>query len=96
MQNQYQSPYEAYAYLQRAQPQRQGQQDPRAQQMAQQVMGQPAQNVTQGVSQLATGIGMGLRDYMNKGFPQAPGGAQPSMMTGLANLFTGNRNGGLY
>ncbi|RAS13554.1 hypothetical protein DEU52_106152 [Ensifer adhaerens] len=30
-----------------------------------------------------------------QGVPAAPGGANPSLATGLANFFTGNRNGGL-
>lgn len=45
------------------------------QQLQQQIMGQPAQNVTQGAGQLAAGIGMGLANYGNQPenqFPSAP------------------------
>ena len=68
-----------------------------AQQFAQQMMGQPAQNAVQGYGQLATGIGMGLANYQKQGeqFPAAPGGGDPSLMTGLANFLTGRNNGGL-
>ncbi|EUB95878.1 hypothetical protein PMI07_002366 [Rhizobium sp. CF080] len=69
-----------------------------AAQLAQQIMGQPAQNVPQGASQLAAGIGMGLANWQKKdaSFPTAPGGADPSLMTGLANFLSGRKNGGLF
>jgi hypothetical protein len=69
-----------------------------AMQMQQLIMAQPAQTAAQGFGQLATGIGMGLSKYQDKGeaFPIAPGGAAPSAMTGLANFFTRRNNGGLY
>lgn len=67
-----------------------------AQHFQQQIMGQPAQNVAQGAGQLATGIGMGLQNMNNSQYPSAPGGGQTSLWTSLGNLFTGNRNGGLY
>lgn len=87
-------PYSRYQYMSAARPQA-GQQD-MASQLAQSIMGQPAQNVTQGAGQIAAGLGMGLRKYMDKQYPTAPGGAQPSFMTSMANLFTGGHNGGLY
>jgi hypothetical protein len=69
-----------------------------AQQLAQSMIGQPAQNTAQGVGQLVAGIGLGLSNYKKKGqqFPTAPGGAAPSFGTSLANFFTGRQNGGLY
>lgn len=90
--------FQHYGYM------RQGQADPAARrqqiaaQLAQQIMGQPAQNVPQGASQLAAGLGMGLANWQKKGeaFPTAPGGADPSLMTGLANFFSGRKNGGLF
>lgn len=45
------------------------------QQYQQQIMGQPAQNIAQGATQMATGIGMGLANYRDKPqnqFPTAP------------------------
>lgn len=90
--------FERYGYMQ------QGQADPTvrrqqmAAQLAQQIMGQPAQNVPQGAGQLAAGLGMGLANWQTKdaAFPTAPGGTDPSMMTGLANFFSGRKNGGLF
>lgn len=97
--NGYDDPMARYAYMQ-AQQQRQPQQSRTqqvAQQFAQQMMQQPAQNAAQGYGQLAAGIGMGLANYQKQGeqFPVAPGGGNPSLMTGLANLFTSRNNGGL-
>lgn len=68
-----------------------------AQQLAQQMLAQPAQNVSQGVGQMAAGLGLGLAKFtqQNSAFPPAPGGAKPSLATGLANFFTGRNNGGL-
>lgn len=90
--------FERYGYM------NQGQTDPTvrrqqmAAQLAQQIMGQPAQNVPQGASQLAAGLGVGLANWQKKAdaFPTAPGGADPSMLTGLANFFSGRKNGGLF
>lgn len=66
------------------------------QEIASMILGQgPAQNVGQGFGQLAAGMSLGLNKRKSP-FPAAPGGAQPSLMTGLANFFTGGRNGGLY
>ncbi len=87
-------PYSRYQYMALPRPVAGSQE--MSNQLAQSIMGQPAQNVTQGAGQLAAGLGMGLRKYMSKQYPAAPGGAQPSFMTSMANLFTGGRNGGLY
>ncbi|MDW9814926.1 hypothetical protein GOB25_07565 [Sinorhizobium meliloti] len=60
-----------------------------------QIMGQQLpQSIGGGMGMLGAGLAAGLAKR-NAAFPTAPGGAQPSMMTGLANFFTGNRNGGL-
>jgi hypothetical protein len=63
------------------------------QQIAQQIMGQPANTPEGGISQLAAGLAQ-WRGRQQQQYPDAPGGASPSMMTNLRNLF-GN-NGGLY
>ncbi|MEY9328240.1 hypothetical protein [Sinorhizobium fredii] len=61
-----------------------------------QIMGQPLpQSLGGGMGMLGAGLAAGFAKR-NAAFPTAPGGAQPSMMTGLANFFTGGRNGGLY
>ncbi len=69
-----------------------------AQQFAMSMLGHPAQNAAEGWGQMAAGIGLGLSKFrdQNKAFPAAPGGGQPSFMTGLANFFTGRHNGGLF
>ncbi|WP_085032304.1 hypothetical protein [Ensifer aridi] len=60
------------------------------------IMGQPLpQTVGGGMGMLGAGLAAGFAKR-NAAFPTAPGGAQPSLMTGLANFFTGGRNGGLY
>lgn len=68
-----------------------------AQQLAQQMIAQPAQNIAQGIGQMAAGAGLGLAKFNQQAsaFPAAPGGATPSLATGLANFFTGRNNGGL-
>ncbi|MEY9782268.1 hypothetical protein [Sinorhizobium fredii] len=61
-----------------------------------QIMGQPLpQSLGGGMGMLGAGLAAGFAKR-NAGFPTAPGGAQPSMMTGLANFFSGGKNGGLY
>ncbi|PDT47442.1 hypothetical protein CO661_11915 [Sinorhizobium fredii] len=61
-----------------------------------QIMGQPLpQSIGGGAGMLGAGLAAGFAKR-NAAFPTAPGGAQPSLMTGLANFFTGGRNGGLY
>lgn len=96
-QQQPQNPFAYYASM--AQPTQDQRRQQMVQQFANQIMAQPAQTAAVGAGQLATGIGMGLMNYnqkQNEAFPQAPGGAKPSLMTGLANFFTGRNNGGLY
>ncbi|MEH3109032.1 MAG: hypothetical protein PGN22_02875 [Agrobacterium cavarae] len=68
-----------------------------AQQLAQQMLAQPAQNVAHGIGQMAAGAGLGLAKFNQQGsaFPSAPGGATSNFATGLANFFTGRNNGGL-
>ncbi|ASP50959.1 MULTISPECIES: hypothetical protein [Sinorhizobium] len=67
-----------------------------AQRLQAQIMGQAIpQSIGGGMGMLGTGLAAGFAKR-NAAFPTAPGGAQPSMMTGLANFFTGGRNGGLY
>ncbi|MQW35027.1 hypothetical protein [Sinorhizobium meliloti] len=67
-----------------------------AQRLQAQIMGQPLpQSLGGGMGMLGAGLAAGFAKR-NAAFPTAPGGAQPSMMTGLANFFTGGRNGGLY
>ncbi|MGD9476959.1 hypothetical protein [Shinella sp. G-2] len=64
--------------------------------LARMIIGQgPAQNVGQGIGQLMAGLSLGI-DRRNAAFPPAPGGAQPSFMTGLRNFVTGGHNGGLF
>lgn len=87
-------PFGMYAMMARQQTKQTPQQV--SQQIAQQIMGQPAQTVEQGATQLATGLGAGLAKYQSSQFPTAPGGGQASPMTGLMNLFSFGRNGGLY
>jgi hypothetical protein len=61
-----------------------------------QIMGQPLpQTIGGGMGMFGAGLAAGLAKR-KPAFPTAPGGAQPSVMTGLANFFTGGRNGGLY
>ncbi|MCA1403695.1 hypothetical protein I6F26_03645 [Ensifer sp. IC3342] len=61
-----------------------------------QIMGQPLpQTIGGGMGMLGAGMAANLANR-NAAFPTAPGSAQPSMTTGLANFFSGNRNGGLY
>lgn len=59
-----------------------------AQHFQQQIMSQPAQNVTQGAGQLAMGIGMGLKDYMapQNQYPSAPGSSDAAPTMGGMNL----------
>ncbi|MGE7367909.1 hypothetical protein ACQKKX_02410 [Neorhizobium sp. NPDC001467] len=92
MENQY-DPFGMYAFMAQrpAAPQQSV-----SNQIAQQIMGQPAQTVGQGMGQLATGLGTGLAKFQADKFPKAPGGAKPSPLTGLMNLFTFGNNGGLY
>ncbi|QGJ73817.1 hypothetical protein [Sinorhizobium meliloti] len=67
-----------------------------AQRLQAQIMGQPLpQSLGGGMGMLGAGLAAGFAKR-NAAFPTAPGGAQPSLMTGLANFFTGGRNGGLY
>lgn len=92
-----QSPFARYAGM--AQPSEEQRRQQMMQQFAQQIVGQPTQNVAQGVGQMIAGAGLGLSKFnqqQSAAFPQAPGGAKPSIMTGLANFFTGRNNGGLY
>ncbi|MDX0250299.1 hypothetical protein [Sinorhizobium meliloti] len=66
-----------------------------AQRLQAQIMGQAIpQSIGGGMGMLGAGLAAGFAKR-NAAFPTAPGGAQPSMMTGLANFFTGGRNGGL-
>jgi hypothetical protein len=68
----------------------------RVQDISAMIMGQgPAQNVGQGIGQLMSGVALNIAKR-DAAFPQAPGGGQPSFMTGLRNLFSGGNNGGLY
>ncbi|MCM5689499.1 hypothetical protein [Sinorhizobium meliloti] len=67
-----------------------------AQRLQAQIMGQAIpQTIGGGMGMLGAGLAAGFAKR-DAAFPTAPGGAQPSMMTGLANFFTGGRNGGLY
>lgn len=60
-----------------------------------QILGQPLpQTVGGGMGMLGAGLAAGFAKR-NGAFPAVPGGANPSLATGLANFFTGNRNGGL-
>lgn len=102
-----QQPFSAYAYMGQ-----QPQAGPRAQaadmrdQLAKQIMGQPAQNVSQGFGQLIAGAGMGLRDYMaqpGNQFPTAPAStgtanpATPKMQNmNFGTLFGFGPKGGLF
>lgn len=66
------------------------------QQFRNQILGQPLpQTVGGGLNMLGAGIAENFANR-NAAFPSAPGGAKPSFATGLANFFTGGRNGGLY
>ncbi|RVH37670.1 hypothetical protein [Sinorhizobium meliloti] len=61
-----------------------------------QIMGQALpQTIGGGMGMLGAGLVANFAKQ-NAAFPTAPGAAQPSVMTGLANFFTGGRNGGLY
>lgn len=53
------------------------------------------QNVGQGINALGQAIALRAQ-RQNEQFPTAPGGAKPSLMTTMANLFSGGNNGGLY
>ncbi|ASP92473.1 MULTISPECIES: hypothetical protein [Sinorhizobium] len=61
-----------------------------------QIMGQALpQTIGGGMGMLGAGLAANFAKQ-NAAFPTAPGAAKPSLMTGLANFFTGGRNGGLY
>ncbi|MDW9786791.1 hypothetical protein GOB29_19630 [Sinorhizobium meliloti] len=61
-----------------------------------QIMGQALpQTIGGGMGMLGAGLAANFAKQ-NAAFPTAPGTAKPSLMTGLANFFTGGRNGGLY
>ncbi|VTZ61768.1 hypothetical protein [Sinorhizobium medicae] len=61
-----------------------------------QIMGQALpKTIGGGMGMLGAGLAANFAKQ-NAAFPTAPGAAQPSLMTGLANFFTGGRNGGLY
>ncbi|MDX0281744.1 hypothetical protein GOC36_16550 [Sinorhizobium meliloti] len=61
-----------------------------------QIVGQALpQTIGGGMGMLAAGLAANFAKQ-NAAFPTAPGAAKPSLMTGLANFFTGGRNGGLY
>lgn len=61
-----------------------------------QIMGQALpQTIGGGMGMLVAGLAANFAKQ-NAAFPIAPGAAKPSLMTGLANFFTGARNGGLY
>lgn len=67
------------------------------QQFAQQILGQTPTTTAGGMGQLAAGLAMWRQhqqDQPQNQFPDAPGGAQPGLMTRIGNFF-GN-NGGLY
>ncbi|MDW9908866.1 hypothetical protein GOB14_11810 [Sinorhizobium meliloti] len=67
-----------------------------AQRLQAQIMGQALpQTIGGGMGMLGAGLAANFAKQ-NAAFPTAPGAAQPSLMTGLANFFTGGRNGGLY
>ncbi|RVI61845.1 hypothetical protein [Sinorhizobium meliloti] len=53
------------------------------------------QTIGGGMGMLGAGLAANFAKQ-NAAFPTAPGAAKPSLMTGLANFFTGGRNGGLY
>ncbi|MEX2741082.1 hypothetical protein AB3480_06495 [Rhizobium mongolense] len=91
-------PFGAYRYMQPQQQQSGDLRQRMAAQLAQSIMGQPADTTGEGALQLATGIGMGLSKFNRKdgAYPEAPGGASPSFGTMLGNFFTGRNNGGLY
>jgi uncharacterized Ntn-hydrolase superfamily protein len=91
-------PFSHYAYMAAQQQTPEQRQKQAADGLAQRIMAQPAQNVGQGVGQLAAGLGMGLRDFMSQGqhFPIAPGGVKPSIGAQIGNFFTGRQNGGLF
>lgn len=61
-----------------------------------QIMGQALpQTIGGGMGMLGAGLAANFAKQ-SAAFPTAPGAAKPSLMTGLANFFTGGRNGGLY
>lgn len=67
-----------------------------AERLRAQLLGQPLpQTVGGGMGMLGAGLAAGFAKR-NAAFPTAPGGAKPSIATGLANFMTGNRNGGLF
>ncbi|MGZ2477983.1 hypothetical protein [Sinorhizobium medicae] len=67
-----------------------------AQRLQTQIMGQALpQTIGGGMGMLGAGLAANFAKQ-NAAFPTAPGAAKPSLMTGLANFFTGGRNGGLY
>jgi len=97
-------PYGQYGYMQQGQrPQQQPTADDRANQLAQQIMGQQANNPMAGMTKMIAGAGMGLRNYQKpeNQFPAAPQPATPSGQTPglssmLQNLFSGSHTGGLF
>lgn len=62
--------------------------------VAQALMSQP-QDIGSGIQALGNAI-MYQQQQQNAAFPAAPGGAKPSFMTAMKNMFTGRNNGGLY
>ena len=65
------------------------------QQLAQQIMGQPARNPVAGMGQLALGLGMGI-ERMHGPFPETPNRGRADLATRFGNLFSFGHNGGLY
>ncbi|MEH3109470.1 MAG: hypothetical protein PGN22_05120 [Agrobacterium cavarae] len=53
------------------------------------------QNVGSGLAAIGDAI-LYDQEQQNAAFPVAPGGAKPSFMTAMKNMFTGRNNGGLY
>ncbi|CVI14827.1 conserved hypothetical protein [Agrobacterium fabacearum CFBP 5771] len=60
-----------------------------------QALTSPPQDVGSGIQAIGNAI-MQHQQQQNAAFPAAPGGAKPSFMTAMKNMFTGRNNGGLY
>jgi hypothetical protein len=95
-------PFSSYSYMQQPPQPQQPTADERANQLAQQIMGQPANNPMAGMTQMIAGAGMGLRNFQQPENqfpaapqPAAPGGQTPGLRSMLQNLFSGNHTGGL-
>jgi hypothetical protein len=67
----------------------------RKRQAVAQALMQPPQGIGDGIASLGQAM-LYRQQNQNAMFPTAPGGAKPSFMTAMRNMFTGGNNRGAY